>query len=80
MKENLVAVPPNNDVAIVILAGGRSSRMKGKNKTLMKLAGKRLIDYAIQRVTQWGKYVALNVNSDLEVLILPNSPRRPHII
>ena len=67
MKENLVAVLPNNDVAIVILAGGRSSRMKGKNKTLMKLAGKRLIDYAIQRVTQWGKYVALNVNSDLEV-------------
>ena len=67
MKKKLLAVSFPNDVASVILAGGKSSRMKGKNKILMKLGGKRLVDHAIQKVGQWGKYIALNANSDLEV-------------
>ena len=74
MKKKLLAMSSVNDVASVILAGGRSSRMRGKNKTLMTLGGKRLIDHAIQKVGRWGKYIALNVNSDLEVFEGYNLP------
>ena len=53
-----------NRIPAVILAGGKSSRMHGKNKALMKLGNKRLIEHVISKLNTSTKNIALNVNSD----------------
>jgi len=45
----------------VILAGGQSRRMDGNNKALLNLAGDRLIDRAITRLSQQCSPVAVSV-------------------
>ena len=53
-----------NSIPAVILAGGKSSRMHGKNKALMKLGNKRLIEHVLLKLNTSTKNIALNVNAD----------------
>ncbi len=56
----------NNNVPAVILAGGKSSRMHGKNKALMKLGNRRIIEHVLSKLSFFTNNIALNVNSDYE--------------
>ncbi|NAW69916.1 molybdenum cofactor guanylyltransferase MobA [Vibrio sp. V27_P1S3P104] len=46
----------------VILAGGQASRMGGKDKGLIKLNGKPLIEHILERLTPQAKHVLINAN------------------
>ena len=48
----------------VILAGGQASRMGGGDKSLLPLAGKRVIDHVLERLRPQVAAMALNVNGD----------------
>ena len=60
---------------VAILAGGRSSRM-GTNKALIPLAGKRIIEHVLERVTGLGERIFIISNSpgEYEFLGLPIYP------
>lgn len=66
-------------VAGVILAGGRATRMGGGDKGLLPLAGARLIDRVIARLSAQCAPLALNANGDpgrfagLGLTVLPDS-------
>ena len=48
----------------VILAGGQASRMGGGDKSLLPLAGRRVIDHVLERLRPQVSDIALNVNGD----------------
>jgi molybdopterin-guanine dinucleotide biosynthesis protein A len=48
----------------IILAGGRSSRMGGGHKSLLKVDGHSMIDHVIRRAASQCAPLALNVNGD----------------
>ncbi len=48
----------------VILAGGQASRMGGGDKSLLPLAGRRVIDHVLERLRQQVSVIALNANGD----------------
>ncbi|WP_269929593.1 molybdenum cofactor guanylyltransferase MobA [Aminobacter sp. HY435] len=50
-------------VAGLILAGGRSSRMAGADKTLMPLAGKPLVRHVLERLAPQASPIAINTNA-----------------
>ena len=50
----------------VILAGGQASRMGGGDKSLLPLAGKRVIDHVLERLRPQVTAMALNANGDPE--------------
>lgn len=50
----------------VILAGGQASRMGGGDKSLLPLAGKRVIDHVLERLRPQVAAMALNANGDPE--------------
>lgn len=54
----------NRDVAGIILAGGRSSRMGGGDKCLMPLAGRPLLAHVAERLSPQVATLALNANGD----------------
>lgn len=51
-------------LAGLVLAGGRSSRMGGGDKTLLPLAGRPLMSYVIQRLQAQLGMVAISANGD----------------
>lgn len=51
-----------HDVAGVILAGGRASRMGGGDKSLLPLGGRRIIDHVLMRLSPQVTRVAINAN------------------
>ncbi len=53
-----------NSIVGVILAGGRSSRLGGEDKTLRPLAGRPLIEHVIARLRPQVDRLALNSNAD----------------
>jgi molybdopterin-guanine dinucleotide biosynthesis protein A len=55
-----------SDVAVVILAGGEGRRIGG-NKPSRLLAGKRLIDYALDQALAWSGMVAIAVRDPASV-------------
>ncbi len=63
-----------NRVPAVILAGGKSSRMHGKNKALMKLGNKRLIEHVLSKLNAATNNIALNINSDYRSFEAYNLP------
>ena len=65
---------PVNRVPAVILAGGKSSRMHGKNKALMKLGNKRLIEHVLSKLNTATNNIALNINSDYRSFEAYNLP------
>ncbi|WP_176220448.1 NTP transferase domain-containing protein, partial [Cronobacter sakazakii] len=50
----------------VVLAGGRATRMGGKNKGLVMLNGKALWKYVAERLAAQVAHVAVSANRDLE--------------
>ncbi len=48
----------------VVLAGGRATRMGGADKGLLSLAGRRVIDFVLERLTPQVDAVVLNANGD----------------
>ncbi len=53
-----------NGLAAVILAGGRSSRMGGGDKTLLELSGKPVLSHIIRRLAPQVDRLAINANGD----------------
>ncbi|MEF3046477.1 molybdenum cofactor guanylyltransferase MobA [Pseudotabrizicola sp. L79] len=51
-------------IAGVILAGGRATRMGGSDKGLKAVAGRRLIDHVIDRLSPQVQAMAINANGD----------------
>jgi molybdopterin-guanine dinucleotide biosynthesis protein A len=49
----------------IVLAGGRSSRMDGNDKSLMPLAGKPLLAHVIDRLKPQVSEIVINANGDL---------------
>jgi len=56
--------PDPNTIAGIVLAGGRSRRMGGRDKALMPLAGKPMIARAIDRLAPQVAAVAVSANGD----------------
>lgn len=52
----------------VILAGGRGERMGGRNKALVDVAGRPLIDWVIERARPQVDTLVLNANADQDTL------------
>lgn len=50
----------------VILAGGRSSRMGGKDKFLIELGGKKILDHIIERLEPQVDRLIINANRELD--------------
>lgn len=61
----------------VILAGGRSSRMGGRNKALADLAGRPLLQHVIDRVAPQVRELALSVERESAVLAGFGLPQLP---
>ena len=62
-------MPPRNDICGLILAGGKSRRMGGGDKCLMKLAGHTLLQRVIAIARPQVGPMVLNTNSDPELFI-----------
>jgi molybdopterin-guanine dinucleotide biosynthesis protein A len=52
-------------IAGVILAGGRSSRMGGRDKALIELAGRTLLEHSLDRLAPQVGSLAISSNADL---------------
>jgi len=53
------------DVTVIILAGGLGRRMNGKNKGLLPLKGKMLVEHAIDKLKSQTPHIIINANNDL---------------
>jgi molybdenum cofactor guanylyltransferase len=58
---------PDDLLTIVILAGGRGSRMGGQDKGLLEWKGKPLIEHILQNITTVTHNVIINANRNTEV-------------
>ena len=56
----------NEEISIVILAGGQGQRMSGQNKGLLPLMGKPMIAHVIQRLPT-GVNTLISANADIDV-------------
>jgi len=66
-KVNFVFMTENTKIIGVILAGGRGSRMGGVNKAEISLAGRRLVDIAVQRLSHQVDQIILSAPEDFGV-------------
>lgn len=57
-------IPPRADVAGVLLAGGRATRMGGGDKSLRMLAGRPILERIIDRVRPQVSDLLINANGD----------------
>lgn len=65
-----------------ILAGGRSRRMGGRDKAVLRLGGERLIDRAIARLQRQAEHVVLSAPHDygtglISIADAPEAPKGP---
>jgi len=63
-----------NDITVIILAGGLGRRLKGQNKGLLSFAGKTLIEHVIDRLQPQTEQILINANQDLPHYQLTNFP------
>ncbi len=61
----MIADNITNKITGIILAGGKSIRMQGKNKGLVQINGKPLISYVIQRLNPQAENLIINSNSNI---------------
>ncbi len=54
-----------NNVASVIMTGGKSRRMNNKNKSFIKLNDIPLITYAIKSISLQSNFIVINANRDI---------------
>ena len=59
-------MPARHDVTAVILAGGKGSRMDGRDKGLVTLANRPLIEYVIEAIKPQAGHIIINANRNLE--------------
>lgn len=57
-------ITKRSGIPVVILAGGLSSRMNGREKTLLDLCGAPLIAHVIRRLKPQTRLIAINANGD----------------
>jgi molybdenum cofactor guanylyltransferase len=57
---------PREDITAVILAGGKATRMQGKDKGLTELLGRPLLDYIIAALHPQVDTILVNANRNLE--------------
>ncbi len=55
-----------HNVTAVILAGGKGRRMDGKDKGLVELANRPLVEYVIDAIKPQAETIRLNANSNQE--------------
>jgi len=58
--------PDKSNITAVIVAGGQGSRMDGKDKGLLKLQDKTLIEHIIEQISPQLDRVIINANRNLE--------------
>jgi molybdenum cofactor guanylyltransferase len=58
---------PDDLLTLVILAGGRGSRMSGQDKGLLEWQGKPLIEHILKNITPVIKNIIINANRNTEV-------------
>ena len=56
-----------NNVASVIMTGGKSRRMNNKNKSFIKLNDIPLITYVIKSISLQSNYIVINANRDINM-------------
>ena len=57
---------PKPPITAIVLAGGKSTRMKGKNKGLQTLKGKKLIEHVITKISPQVEHILINSNDNIE--------------
>jgi molybdenum cofactor guanylyltransferase len=57
-------IAPKSSPVCCILAGGRGQRMGGKDKALIRLAGKTLLDHVASRLALQARAIVLNANGE----------------
>lgn len=55
-----------NDIGLVVLSGGKSNRMDGRNKGLVPLNGKPLVKHVLKRLDPAIKNIAISANQDIK--------------
>jgi molybdopterin-guanine dinucleotide biosynthesis protein A len=65
------------DISALILAGGRSSRMGGGDKSLMPLHGRPLLAHVLERIRPQASRLLINSNSDPSLFRNFGLPVRP---
>ena len=60
----------NNNVCVVILTGGLSSRMGGGIKSLEKFNNKTIFDRILERISPQTQHIIINANENNNKLIL----------
>jgi len=63
-----------NQITAVILAGGQSTRVNGKNKGLLLLHKKPLIEHILSAIENQVQHIIINTNSDLTFYQQYNHP------
>lgn len=63
-----------NDITAVILAGGRAKRMGGKDKGLIKVNDRFMIEFAIEKLLPQVGHLLINANRNLEQYKSLNHP------
>lgn len=68
------------NLAGVIIAGGRSSRMEGVEKIFIEIGGKRILDRIVDRLAPQAGRLAINANGDIKrfestgLAVIPDLP------
>lgn len=63
MRAKAAAMIEHEDIVGIIIAGGRSSRMGGGDKTLLPLGDKRIIEHVADKLAKQVNNLAINSNS-----------------
>ncbi len=69
-----------NDVAGTVLAGGLARRMGGRDKGMLDLGGRSILDHVIARLRPLVRMMALNVNDDASRFDSPVLSRAPDML
>lgn len=59
-------MPVNTSICSVILAGGRGARMGGQDKGLVHFAGRPLIEYSLDAVSDYSEQIIISCNRNVD--------------
>ena len=63
LGRNVLKINNGQKVLVVILAGGKSRRMMGKDKSLAIINKKKLLDICFKRISQQSEMIIINTNN-----------------
>jgi len=58
---------PDEEITVLILAGGRGSRLQGRDKGLIPLLGKPAIEHLLERVKRQSSRILVSANRNLQL-------------